>query len=476
MIKLQCIGHSAEYELTNIVNLFIPYVDETYRVESTYENGVAKAKLFKEEQLLIQKEHNVEQLAEEKGQKKETKKRLKATLYEVLVALTGKEMPWGVLTGIRPTKIVHEYRHQGLTEEAIREELKTTYHISEAKIDLMVEVATKEEAILEKNKINEINLYIGIPFCPTRCVYCSFTAYSLQSKGNQVDAYLEALCKEISFVAEAKRGIPIRSLYIGGGTPTSINEEQLERLLKHIKNSFDLSQIEEYTVEAGRPDTITAEKLEIMKRMDVGRISINPQTMNQKTLDAIGRKHSVEEIKEIFKIARELGHDNINMDIILGLPGEEPQDVAYTLAELEKLNPDNITVHTMAIKRASKLRETKEEYDLAGAKKIEDMLALCGQSMKKIGLEPYYMYRQKNMLGNFENVGYAKPNKECVYNIEIMEEKESIIAMGAGAITKMVYENGERIDRVPNVKSLEDYITRIDEMIERKKEGFKKYK
>ena len=247
-------------------------------------------------------------------------------------------------------------------------------------------------------------------------------------------------------------------------------------MLDHVEKSFDLSRIEEYTIEAGRPDTITPEKLRIMKEKNVGRISINPQSMNQSTLDTIGRGHTVEDIKEIFHIARELGQDNINMDIILGLPGEQPEDVAYTLSELQKLAPDNITVHTMAIKKASKLKEKQEEYQLAEAKKIEEMLLLCEKAMSEMKLEPYYMYRQKNMLGNFENVGYASAGKECVYNIEIMEEKESIIAMGAGAITKMVYQNGERIDRVPNVKSLEDYISRIDEMIERKKEGFEKYK
>lgn len=476
MIELKCIQHNADYELTNIIHLFEPYIDGDYKIESIYEKDKAWAKLIANEKVVLEKSCLVKQVADELVQKREMKMRLKSVLYTVLVELTGKEMPWGVLTGIRPTKIVHDYRQQGLTELEIREKLENEYYISESKVDLMMNVATKEEEILSRNKEDEVSLYIGIPFCPTRCVYCSFTAYSLERKGNQVEAYLDALCKEISFVAEAKKGTPIRSLYIGGGTPTSINEDQLYRLLEHIKNSFDLEQIEEYTLEAGRPDTITAKKLEIMKQMGVGRISINPQTMNQEALDTIGRKHTVEDIKEIYHIARELGHDNINMDIILGLPGEKPEDVAHTLKELQKLNPDNITVHTMAIKKASKLKETKDEYDLAGVKNIEDMLTLCEEAMKEMGLEAYYMYRQKNMLGNFENVGYARPGTECVYNIEIMEEKESIIAMGAGAITKMVYQNGERIDRVPNVKSLEDYISRIDEMIERKREGFEKYR
>lgn len=480
MIKLQCINHDTEYEMNNIIHLFEPYIEGDYELKSICEEGVAIAQIIKEESVLFEKKSAIEPATSELKAKKNMKLMLKETVYEVLYQLTGKTMPWGILTGIRPTKIVHDYQKQGIDEATLRQRFDEVYHISEPKIDLMMEVAKAEEEILSKNKEDEISIYIGIPFCPTRCVYCSFTAYSIEAKKNHVETYLDALCKEISFIAQAQKGKPIRSLYIGGGTPTSLNEKQLERLLSHIRDVFELDQIDEYTIEAGRPDTITKEKLEIMKRMDVGRISINPQTMNQKTLDAIGRHHTVEDIKEVFKMARDLGHDNINMDIILGLPGEEVSDVAYTLEELKKLNPENITVHTMAIKRASKLKEALRDdetaYQLAQAKKIEEMLELSQEACRSIGLRPYYMYRQKNMLGNFENVGYAKPGYECVYNVEIMEESESIIAAGAGAITKMVYQNGERIDRIANVKSLEDYITRIDEMIQRKREGFIKYR
>ena len=480
MIKLQCINHDTEYEINNIIHLFEPYIEGEYELKSIYEEDFVVAQLIKEESVLFEKRSPIEVAASEIKAKKNRKLMLKETVYEVLYQLTGKAMPWGILTGIRPTKIVHDYQKQGVDESSLRQKFDEVYHISDAKIDLMIEVAKAEEEILSRNKEDEISIYIGIPFCPTRCVYCSFTAYSIEAKKNHVETYLDALCKEISFIAEAQKGKPIRSLYIGGGTPTSLNEAQLERLLSHIRDVFELDQIEEYTIEAGRPDTITKEKLEIMKRMDVGRISINPQTMNQKTLDTIGRHHTVEDIKEVFHMARELGHNNINMDIILGLPGEEVADVAHTLEELKKLSPENITVHTMAIKRASKLKEALREdettYQLAQAKKIEEMLDLSQEACRSIGLKPYYMYRQKNMLGNFENVGYAKPGYECIYNVEIMEESESIIAAGAGAITKMVYQNGERIDRIANVKSLEDYITRIDEMIERKREGFIKYR
>lgn len=479
MIELLCEGHEASYELNNIINLFLPYIKETLILQSIYEEDKAIARLKKEAVVLYEQVYPVDLLEDAIKDKKAIKEALKKAVYDVFVAYTGKTMPWGILTGIRPTKLVHEAIKEGLDDAAIDVHLELAYKVSPNKRILMREVAKQELAILEKNQPDEVSVYIGIPFCPTRCVYCSFTAYSLEQKQKEVEPYLEALFKEITFVAESKRAMKIRSLYIGGGTPTSLNEDQLERLLSHVEKSFDLSQIEEYTLEAGRPDTITAEKLRIMKVHGVGRISINPQSMNQKTLDAIGRRHSVEEIKEVFRTAREIGHDNINMDMILGLPGETLEDVAYTLAELKKLDPENITVHTMAIKRASRLKEAltsgEASIHLTEGEKIQEMLNLCEKEIGDMGLYPYYMYRQKNMLGNFENVGYAKPGTEGIYNIEIMEEAESIIALGAGAITKMVYQNGERIDRIPNVKSLKDYIERIDEMIERKREGFEKY-
>lgn len=479
MIELLCEGHDAAYELGNVSNLFLPYVKEALTLETVYDGQCAKAYLKKEGQLVQEANYDVTLVGEALKDKKAMKEALKKAAYDTLAAYTNRQMPWGILTGIRPTKLVHEALRAQMSDEAIDAYLEEAYKVSPNKRILMREVAKQELAILSKNKPEEISVYIGIPFCPTRCVYCSFTAYSLEQKQKEVEPYLAALFKEISFVAQAKAGVPIRSLYIGGGTPTSLNEDQLERLLEHVAKSFDLSSIEEYTIEAGRPDTITAEKLRIMKQHGVGRISINPQSMNQKTLDAIGRRHSVEEIKEVFNVARALGHDNINMDIILGLPGEDVEDVAHTLEELKKLGPENITVHTMAIKRASKLREALRDDEasihLTEGDKIEKMLNLCASEITKMGLQPYYMYRQKNMLGNFENVGYAKPGTEGVYNIEIMEEAESIIALGAGGITKMVYQNGERIDRIPNVKSLKDYIERIDEMIERKRVGFIQY-
>lgn len=479
MIELTCKGYEATFELQHIINLFTAYINEPLNLEAIYEDQKAKAYLKKEQVILYKSSYQPVLTGEVHHDKRETKESLKKAVYEVLVAYTGKKMPWGILTGIRPTKLVHEVLRAGWNDTEIDHYLEETYKVSPRKRLLMREVAKHEVKVLAKNTPREVSIYIGIPFCPTRCIYCSFTAYSLEQMHHQVDPYLEALFKEISFVAQAKKGHPIRSLYIGGGTPTSLNEQQLEKLLKHVAHSFDIESIEEYTVEAGRPDTITADKLRIMKEYGVGRISINPQSMNQKTLDMIGRQHSVEQIKEVFHMARNMGHHNINMDMILGLPDEGIEEVKHTLKELSLLKPENITVHTMAIKRASRLREVLDAQDssihLVEGEKIEQMLKECEEAMKDMGLKPYYMYRQKNMLGNFENVGYAKPGAECIYNIEIMEEKQSIIALGAGGITKMVYQGGEKVDRIPNVKSLKDYIERIDEMIQRKREGFIKY-
>ncbi|MBQ7085756.1 MAG: coproporphyrinogen dehydrogenase HemZ, partial [Anaerotignum sp.] len=261
------------------------------------------------------------------------------------------------------------------------------------------------------------------------------------------------------------------NIYIGGGTPTSLNEAQLERLLQKVEELFHPDETMEYTVEAGRPDTITREKLRLMKEYRVNRISINPQTMNDKTLMAVGRKHSVDDIRRVFREAREEGHENINMDLILGLPGENAEDVRNTMEEIMKLEPDNVTVHTLAVKRASRLREELDQHDMTTADTLEAMLDIAADYAEKMGMEPYYMYRQKNMVGNFENVGYCHPGKEGVYNVQIMEEKQTILAAGAGASTKTVDPETDRIERVFNVKSIEDYIGRIDEMIERKRTG-----
>jgi len=478
-IALQVENHHSEFELQNILNLFIPYMggwDEgaqeingaidsqaDYLVVSRVDGDKISAKVFKGNQVIAESSLVVED-------ESIRRQALKKTLYTVLHQVTGRHMPWGVLTGIRPTKVVHNFKKATYSEPAINKRLIEDYCISREKANLMMEIAKKEDEILSQNKEGEISLYIGIPFCPTRCLYCSFTSYSLKEKGTQVDTYLDALIKEINYVSNITQGRTIRSLYVGGGTPTSLNDEQLERLLKEVEKCFNIEEIEEYTIEAGRPDTLNRNKLRIMKQYKVGRISINPQTMNQKTLDAVGRGHRVEDIIRTFHIAREEGHNNINMDLIIGLPEEGVTDVANTMEAIRNLKPDSITVHTLAIKRASKLKEEINDYDLTKVEDIQEMLEMTVRGAKEMSMEPYYMYRQKDILGNFENVGYAIPGKESIYNIQMIAEQQTIIAMGAGAVSKLVSSEGSHLNRIPNVKNLEEYIGRIDEMIDRKKE------
>jgi coproporphyrinogen dehydrogenase hemZ len=412
--------------------------------------------------------------------RKETKNSLKRTLYRLLSEYTGVELPWGNLTGIRPTKIPMALLEEGKSEEEIAHYMKETYFTSDEKIKLSIEIAERELQLLKKLDYEEgYSLYIGIPFCPTTCLYCSFTSYSLAAWKNRMDEYLDALEKELDYTAVKFAHKKLNSIYIGGGTPTTLNPKQLDRLIRKIKCSFDLSDLVEFTVEAGRPDSITKEKLMVLRNHDISRISINPQTMKQETLDLIGRHHTVQQTIDSFNLARELGFDNINMDLIVGLPGESLSDVADTMEVIRKLAPDNLTVHSLAIKRAARLNIQRERYQDFEIVNTADHIALTSKVAEEMGLFPYYLYRQKNMAGNFENVGYAAPGKAGVYNVLIMEEKQSIVACGAGASTKRVWvqpnpDGTHRIERAENVKDVAQYITRIDEMIERKGRLFTK--
>ena len=408
----------------------------------------------------------------------ETKNEIKQTLYRLLSAQTGRELPWGTLTGIRPTKIALTKLYDGWTDEQIETYMRETYFTSKEKIDLSIDVAERERRLLFTiDYENGYSLYVGIPFCPTTCLYCSFTSYPLVSWKNRVDAYLDALEREIDYTAAKFYHKNLNSIYIGGGTPTTLEPYQLDRLIRKIKCSFDLSDCLEFTVEAGRPDSITREKLEVLHKWGITRISINPQTMQQRTLDLIGRRHSVEQTVESFKIARELGFDDINMDLIMGLPEESLEDVRDTLEQIMQLKPDNLTVHSLALKRAARLNMFKEDYKDYKMVNTQEHMDLTASYAKKMDLFPYYLYRQKGMAGNLENVGYAKEGKAGVYNILIMEEKQTIVACGAGASTKRVWtepnpDGTHRIERCENVKDVGQYIERIDEMIERKQKLF----
>lgn len=403
--------------------------------------------------------------------RKEVKNILKRLLYRILSDFTGQKLPWGNLTGIRPTKIPMQLLEKGWKNTEIAQYMRDTYYTSNEKTALAIAIANKERHILKDiNYKDGYSLYVGIPFCPSICLYCSFSSSPLHLWKDKVDQYLDALCKEIDYAADAFAGRELNTVYIGGGTPTTLEPYQMDRLLTKLEEKFCYDKLKEFTVEAGRPDSITREKLEVLRAHGISRISINPQTMNQKTLDLIGRHHTVEETIEAFHLARELGFDNINMDLIVGLPGEQKEEVQYTMEQLKKLDPDSVTVHSLAVKRAARLRMFKEEHKemtMTNNREIMDMTAAYAAEM---GQFPYYLYRQKNMAGNFENVGYAKEGKEGIYNILIMEEVQSILALGAGASTKMVWAQ-DRIERIENVKDIKNYIERIDEMIDRKRNG-----
>nr|MCR5417797.1 coproporphyrinogen dehydrogenase HemZ [Lachnospiraceae bacterium] len=385
----------------------------------------------------------------------------------------------------RPTKLgrrwlaAWEERQPGRSDEelavVIARQYEDTYHVSKAKAELAADIAIREEKLIKRLDPDKgFSLYVGVPFCPTRCLYCSFTSNAIGACSRLVEPTLEAMKKEIRDAGSILRHNRPDTVYIGGGTPTSLSAEQLEDLMGAIGESFDLSGTLEYTVEAGRADSITPEKLSVIRKMGAGRISVNPQTMQDETLSLIGRKASSDQVIRAFGMAREEGFDHINMDLILGLPGEDAAKVADTLAKVEALRPDSMTVHTLAVKRGSDLHRIMTEKGYPLNPDTAPAMELAYEAAKRMGLKPYYLYRQKNMSGNQENVGFAKEGKFGIYNILIMEEVQSVYAVGAGTVSKMVYSEGSalKIERCDTHKDVELYIAGIDEMCERKRRLF----
>lgn len=393
----------------------------------------------------------------------------KRFFYLKMKEVTGKELPWGNLTGIRPTKIAYGMLEQGKTDEEIQSFMKEAHFVSDEKAKLSLDIAKTEKKLLEGIHYKDgYSLYIGIPFCPSTCMYCSFTSYPIAIFRKKIDAYVDCVIREMEYVSELYKDKILDCVYIGGGTPTTLEAEQLDKLLSNLKRLFDFTTVKEFTVEAGRADSITEEKLKVLYRHGVSRISVNPQTMKQETLDLIGRKASVEQTVKAFHLAREVGFDNINMDLILGLPGEDAGDVQNTIDRVCELKPDSLTVHSLAIKRASALSKWVIENGVSMLNNTDDTMEIATKGAMSMGMIPYYLYRQKNMAGNFENVGYAMPDKLGIYNILIMEEQQTIVALGAGSITKRVFEDG-RIERQDNMKDVTLYINGIEEILERKR-------
>lgn len=415
----------------------------------------------------LKKEEEI--LSPDKGAIKDAMKRC---IYMCVNEMSGRSLPWGTLTGIRPAKIPMLMIDNGSDDEEIRKYMKYRYLVSDEKIDLSTQIAHRERDILKKIDVKDgYSLYIGIPFCPTTCLYCSFTSYPISLWKDKVNEYIKCLKKELDLVRELYNGRSPDTIYIGGGTPTTLESYQLKDLIGYLYDLFDLSGLKEFTVESGRPDSITAEKMETLREMGVTRISINPQTMNEETLKVIGRRHTTDDVRRAFGIAREAGFDNINTDIILGLPGENLSHVRHTMEELKLLKPDSITVHSMAIKRAAGMAEYLREHEEIKSINTPDMLKCASEGAEKLNMVPYYMYRQKNMTGNYENVGYAREGCFGIYNILIMEEVQSILACGAGTVSKRVYDDG-LIERCDNVKDVGLYMNRLDEMLDRKRKLF----
>ena len=476
MIRISCKNERFTYDMYHIVKSFLPDAEISQKVDPEQELLI---------EMTAEEEPDLEEQACDKKvrwtffhcREAEQKRYINKKLYQTLVKKTGEEHAWGNMTGVRPTKMIMERLEEGSSEEEIIRYMHDTYVVSEKKAMLGIEIAKREKAQLDKlDYENGYSLYIGIPFCPTTCSYCSFTSYPVAKWQDRMDEYVDALLKELAFIAEVSKEKHLNAIYMGGGTPTTLSAQQMDRVLSFLEEHFSFEHLKEYTIEAGRPDSITEDKLRVIRKHGVGRISINPQTMQQKTLDVIGRRHTVEDVVRIFHLARELGFDNINMDLIAGLPGEHPEEMEDTLRQIKELAPDSLTVHALAMKHGSRLtREraasTEKQNYKQMARELEEMIDMARKAAGEMGLYPYYLYRQKNIAGNFENVGYAKVDKAGIYNILIMEEKQPIIALGAGGSSKLVFDHGQRIERVENVKDVSNYISRIDEMIERKRSG-----
>ena len=397
---------------------------------------------------------------------------IKRLIYRDLEEITGKSPEWGILTGIRPVKLAGEiYERTGSADKA-REILENEYLLSGKKAGLVTEILSYQREKAGLPRPGTMSVYAGIPFCPTRCLYCSFTSNQVPDK--EISRYLEALLKETEYAAGRTKafGIDTESVYIGGGTPTTLDEDQLEELLRAMSEGFCGAATSEFTVEAGRADTITEGKLEVMKGYGVGRISINPQTMNAHTLEVIGRRHTPEDAERAFDMAERAGIDVVNADLIAGLPGEDTSDLMYSLEKVLVHMPENITLHTLAVKRASRLKDADEFYNYRNEDNVRSMLSAAEALLRSRGYRPYYLYRQKHTSGDTENIGYCRDDRISVYNIRIMEEAQSILALGAGGISKTYYASENRLERVANVSNYEIYIDRLEEMEKRKEEGF----
>lgn len=481
-------GNDYKYELEGVMKLFIPaklfeliYTDSYEKVQGDYafirkRKGKSKTLLYVYVSYKGNTAHKATCLNNViEGYDNECELILSKLLFSVMTKLTGIKAKWGVITGIRPVKRVNEMIAQGKTKEQIYEIMSERFLCIKDKIDIAYDTAKTQSRILSGLDSRSFSLYVSIPFCPSRCSYCSFVSQSIEGCMNLIPEYVDKLCKEIVYTAKIvqKLGLILDTVYFGGGTPTTLDKSQLGLIMKTIADNFDMSKVREYTVEAGRADTITYDKLQVLKDNGCTRISVNPQTLNDSVLEAIGRRHTSKQFFDSFETARKIGFDSVNTDIIAGLPTDTLESFKKTVDKLINMSPENITVHTLSIKRAARLNHAEKERILDNS--AAEMVEYATKALSENGYKPYYLYRQKNMLDNLENIGWSKPGYESLYNIYIMEEVQTIIAVGAGGSTKLVDMKNHRLERVFNYKFPLEYNKHFDIMIKRKDEIEKFY-
>lgn len=465
MVKISLNDDAYAYDVYHICSLFFDSVEFT--VSEYYDYSI----IIEENCLTIKSKE--EEFLYDFDEQLKAKSNVKIGVFKYFTKITGKILPWGTLIGIRPSKIALKLIDENKTDDEIIEYFKRHNLTNENKARLCIEVGKSERKIVNDD-VNTVSIYLGMPFCPTRCLYCSFISDTIQNCKNLVDDYLDAMIYEIEETSKfiEHKELTIESIYFGGGTPTSVNNEQFEKIMKSIYNNLVANRkVKEFTIECGRPDSITYEKLASMKKYGASRISINPQTMNNDTLKLIGRNHSAEDVIDKFNMARETGFDNINMDIIIGLPGEDFNKISHTCSEIIKLKPESLTVHGLALKRGSKMFENMLNNIKAKPKDQNELNLMHEETLRcatRLDMKPYYMYRQKNMVGNLENVGYSIYGKECIYNVEMIEDKQTIIAIGANGVSKIIFKDTNRIERYGNLKDVREYTKRIEEKVKGK--------
>ena len=477
-------GHSRTYEMEALLKLFRPAEKFAFSEAETVpaEDEYLSASLTPEKDGTLLLTGSVRIGGETRSHTKtlpeqvrnnDLDREISGLLYPLLCALTDLHPAWGMLTGIRPVNLLRKFAARTGSVRQAMDDFRNIWHVTDEKTKLAAEILSVQTPILQAAPKNSVSIYLSVPFCPTRCKYCSFVSNSVSQMKKLIPDYYKCIAAEIGLVGRLTEeyGLPVDTVYIGGGTPTAIPREDLEQILAAAQAAFPTAV--EWTVEAGRPDTIDAQKLKMLRDRGVGRISVNPQTFNDETLRRVGRAHTGAETVAAYELARKLGFDDINMDLIAALPGETVQDFRHTLDVVESLAPDSVTVHSLAIKRSSRLHEqltVAGGHTQIGAEGAGEMIALARERLTAAGYRPYYLYRQKYMAGNLENVGYARPGKACLYNIGNMEETVSVLALGAGAISKWLFDRALRIERAPNVRNIDEYIARTDEMVQRKRD------